>query len=552
MNPLNTKRGRTVLSLNAILLVAVLTHSAAMGADEWTSFRNGGHSQAISKLPTTWSPDRGIAWQHELVGYGQSAPVILNGNVIVCSVAGPMCEQLVVQCFDLSSGDELWKYERESSNGHPSNYMNSRAAPTPLVDQDAVYAFFESGDLVCLNHQGKLLWHRNEAESFGKFENNHGIGSSPAMDERNLYLLIEHDGPSSLTAINKKSGETVWRTERKSTKSWASPIVTRFPSGEQTIVVSSGGTVTGYSSSDGGQQWQIDGIEGNSIPSPTVVESYLLVGARLPEFASDGQVKANCCLDLSRMTDGEPKVLWRADKAICEYASPVALGGYAYFLNKANVLHCIDVSSGEVAYRKRLSLNCWATPIVADDAIFFFGKNGQTRIVRGGPEFVEIATNQLWSPDAPPAPENYVESAGSHGGHGHGGERHAGPSHGDTEHGRPGHKAEDHGVAGSHDAKPASPGGGMVERMLAGDANEDGTLEGDEIPAMFRPMISRIDSDGDGKINRQELEQMAKSFAERRKDAAASARDPIVYGVAAASGKIAVRTGTRLYVVDGK
>ena len=92
----------------------------------------------------------------------------------------------------------------------------------------------------------------------------------------------------------------------------------------------------------------------------------------------------------------------------------------------------------------------------------------------------------------------------------------------------------------------------MVARMLAGDANNDGILEGDEIPEMFRSMISRIDTDGDERIDQQELEKMAKSFAERRKNAAASARDPIVYGVAAASGKIVVRTGTRLYVIDGK
>lgn len=545
MNQLKPQSVKAIPSLTTLLLVAVLMHPVASVGDEWNSFRNGGDSKAMSALPTAWSPDHGIAWQHELVGYGQSAPVILDDKVIVSSVAGPMCEKLIVQCFDLSSGDALWQYERETTVGHPSNYMNARAAPTPLVDQDAAYAFFETGDFVCLDLQGKLLWHRNEAESFDKFGNNHGIGSSPAMDDQNLYLLVEHDGPSTLSAINKTSGETVWTTERKSTKSWASPIVAEVSGRENLVVVSSGGTVTGYSATDGTQEWQIDGIEGNSVPSPTPVGNLLLVGARLPEFSDDGQVQANCCLDLSQIVDGSPKVLWRADKAICEYASPVACDRYAYFLNKANVLHCIDSSSGQVAYRERLSLDCWATPVVANNAVYFFGKNGQTRIIRGGPEFADIAKNELWSPDAPPAPESYVESAGDHGGHGTG--SHAGQSHS-----KAGHSEAEHGKALSSDAKPPPPGSGMVARMIAGDANQDGILEGDEVPAMFRSMVSRIDIDGDGKINREELEAMAKSFAERRKNAASSARDPIVYGVAAANGKIAVRTGTRLYVIDGK
>jgi len=512
--------------------LVVFPDSTEVAADGWTSFRNGGDSRTASVLPTEWAEDLGIAWQHELTGYGQSAPVILNGQVFVTSVDGPMCEKLVLQCFDLSTGHSVWKYERPTSAGHPSNYTNARAAPTPLVDKGAVYAFFETGDFVCVNHQGQLLWHRNEAKAFEKFGNNHGLGSSPAMDEHNLYLLTEHDGPSFLSAINKQSGETAWQAKRASSKSWASPIVAQAADGDNCIIVSSGGTVTAYSPNDGKQAWQIEGIEGNSVPSPTTADRFLLVGARLPEFATDGEVQANCCLDLSQITDGKPKIVWRADKAICDYASPVTCDGYAYFLSKANVLHCVDVASGEVAYRKRLSLDCWATPIVSDNAIYFFGKNGQTRIVRGGPEFTEIASNTLWNPDTPPAPERYVESASRHGGgHGHGSSRAGGGQHG-----------------GGH----TGSGGGMVARMLAGDTNKDGVLEGEEIAASFRPMVPRIDTDGDGKLNQKELEAMAKSFAERRRNSAASARDPIVYGVAAASGKIAVRTGTRLYVIDGK
>ena len=81
-------------------------------------------------------------------------------------------------------------------------------------------------------------------------------------------------------------------------------------------------------------------------------------------------------------------------------------------------------------------------------------------------------------------------------------------------------------------------------------ANVDGILEGNEIPGMLRGMLTRVDTDANGKLSTEEIEAMAKSFAERRKNASASARDPIVYGVAAADGHIAIRTGTRLYVVS--
>ena len=149
-----------------------------------------------------------------------------------------------------------------------------------------------------------------------------------------------------LSAINKKSGETVWRTKRTSTKSWSSPIVAQVSDRDNCVVVSSGGTVTAYSSADGSQEWQIDGIEGNSVPSPTTAGRFLLVGARLPEFATDGQVQANCCLDLSTIIDGKPLVIWRADKAICDYASPVTSNGYAYVAGfGSDSLAIIDVGT---------------------------------------------------------------------------------------------------------------------------------------------------------------------------------------------------------------
>lgn len=547
MSPFQTRFTFVAVAMTLVAFAAQSPETRA--GDSWVSFRNGGLSRSSETLPLRWSPDNGIAWQTELSGYGQSAPVVHDDRIIVTAVVGSNSDQVSVQCYQLSSGKPLWNYQRESSVGHPSNYMNARGAPTPIVDENGVYAFFETGDFVGLDWNGELRWHRNEAEAFEKFDNNHGIGSSPAADDETLYLLIEHDGPSSLVAINKANGTTRWSTERQSTKSWASPI-TASVDGEVQVIVSSGGTVTGYRASDGRQIWSVDGIDGNSVPSPVVDNGRLLVAARLPEFASDGDVRANCCLDLSKMVDGRPSVLWRADKAICEYASPVVVGDHAYFINKANVLHCIDVATGEVAYRERLSLDCWATPIVSGDLIYFFAKNGQAKIVRSGPTYEEVAVNNLWNPSDPPAPLEYVESTGEGNGHGSHGGGHGGQAGHGGDGGHGSHRGHGDAKESAGDTPDASPAGGMMARMMSGDANGDGILEGEEIPAMIRGMVARVDTDGDKKLSRAEIEAMAKSFAERRKDSAASARDPIVYGVAAADGRIVIRSGTRLYVVS--
>ncbi len=508
--------------------VAVVTHCIVGAAcsspalAEWASFRNGGDSHVSETLPTTWSSTSGIAWQTETQGYGQSSPVIHDGAIFTTSVIGPMCETCLIECHDLKTGTLRWSYEYDSAHPHPSNYMNARAAPTPVVDRHGVYAFFETGDFLAVDLQGKKLWTRDETVKTGKFDNSHGVGSSLAQSEKHVFLNLEHGGPSFLMAIEKTSGETTWSVDRPSSKSWSSPIVAEV-NGQPQVIVSSGGTVTGYDAGSGQSLWMIDGIEGNSVPSPTISGNYLVVGARLPEFAEDGSMQSNCCLDLSQISDRKPRVVWRADKAICEYASPVIVDGFAYFLSKANVLHCLDIETGEIAYRERLDGDCWATPIVSEGRLYFFCKNGQCHVVAAGSKHESLATNSLWNPDAPPTPETYTENAGdSHASHG------GGSSPGGT---------------------GGGAGGGIAAGLKAGDTNGDGVLEGNEIPERIRPMLARVDTNGDSKLDTEEIDVMAASFAERRKNSASTSRDPIVYGVAASDGRIVVRTGTRLFAI---
>ncbi|WP_246112603.1 outer membrane protein assembly factor BamB family protein [Allorhodopirellula solitaria] len=538
---INRNRTRDWIAGVACSIATTVVATPSQG--DWTAFRNGGSSHVEDSLSTQWSAERGIAWQTELQGYGQSAPIIYEGKIYTTSVVGPMCQACAVECRDLQTGALVWSYRHDSTHEHPSNYMNARAAPTPVVDRNGVYAFFETGDLLALDHQGQQKWVRDETKATGELDNSHGIGSSLAQNATHVFVNLEHGGPSFLTAIDKTTGQSTWTADRPSSKSWSSPIVADV-NGQQQVIISSGGTVTSYDAAAGEQLWQLDGIEGNSVPSPTVSGQYLVVGARLPEFASAGSVQANCCLDLSEVSDGQPRVVWRADKAICEYASPVVAAGCAYFLNKANVLHCLDLETGDVLYRKRLGGDCWATPIVSDGRLYFFCKNGECKVVGVGPEFQELASNSLWDRDAPPIPETYVESSAASN-HSHG--QHSHSEHGG---GHPGGDAGGHPGGNADSSSSQGPGGGMAARLKAGDRNGDDVLEGDEIPEMFRGMIARIDTDGDGRLSAPEIDAMAASFAERRKDAAASSRDPIVYGVAASDGHIVVRTGTRLFAIS--
>lgn len=533
-----------------------LANGIALSADDgeranWTSFRNGGASLASGKMPVTWSTESGILWQKETDGYGQSSPVVFDSRIYLTSVIGPMKDECAVTSYDLLTGEELWSYKLDASAKAASNYSASRAAPTPVVDENAVYAFFESGDLLAIDHAGQLLWSRSLSKDYGKFENNHGLGSSPTQTKDLVILNVEHKGPSYLIAVRKSTGETAWKSERPSGSSWTSPIIVSCD-GLEHVVVSSGGAVTGYDPTDGHEIWTVGGLAGNSVPSPTAIGPYLFVGARIPEFGSTQEAaQSNLCLRLD-VEQGKHEVVWRASKAVCDYASPVVDGDCAYYLNNVGVLHCINSITGETHYTERLGATCWATPIVSGDNLFFFGKDGTTQVIQSGSKFTKVSTNLLWDPRHPPIPEQYQEHRG---GEGH---DEVGGSEQQTTRSQSGPVAEQNSAADKAEttaanvsARRSGRGGGMVATLLKSDANGDGRIDASELPSEFREMLPRVDLNKDDTIDSDELKAMEESFRKRREGSRESARDPIVYGVAAADGVFVIRTGTRIYCVRG-
>lgn len=505
-----------------LFLIPPLSH---VDAGDWTSFRNGGVSKVAEPkvgYATNWSPKSGILWQTEISGYGQSTPIIWGDRIYLSSVIGNMKDECILDCFDLKTGNQLWQHKINAGEKAPSNYRVARAAPTPLVDDLGVYALYESGDLFALNHSKEKLWQRNLSHEYGKFKNHHGLGSSPAQSKELLFLNIEHSGPSYLIAIEKKTGTTKWKVDRPSGMSWTSPIVISNDVDQiEAVIVSSNGRVDAYDSRNGKLLWGLGDLGGNSVPSPTYADGLLFIGARIPQFGTQSAgSRSNLCPKLDHIHE-KPGIVWRAQKAVTDYTSPVVAGECVYLINKVGVLYCLDVKTGKQHYARRLKEPCWATPVVAGSLIYLFGKNGGTLILESGPQYKEIAFNRLWDEKKPPAPENYVEytSAKSTHKNNHGQQRR---------------------------------GGGIGAMLLQNDKNKDGQISKEELPEQFKAMMVRVDRNQDLVIDKEEIAWMEKTFRAERANSRSQARDPIVYGVAAASGSIIVRTGTRLYCLDNK
>jgi outer membrane protein assembly factor BamB len=380
------------------VVIACLSVATPPGSDVWPGFRGDGSSRTAARnLPVTWSPTENLAWRVGTPGYGQSAPVVWKGRVYLTAVEGDQKETLHVLCLDAADGRTLWRKTFPASQKGKNNPTTSRAAPTPVADAAGVYAFFESGDLFALTHDGRERWRRSLSKKFGEFKNTHGLAASPAQTDRAVLVLVDHQGPSYLLVVNKADGEDVWKADRPARTSWTSPVVAAA-GGDPVVVVSSGGAVTGYDGHGGRTLWEVDGLTGNTMPSAVVSGDRVVVGAtesaRKPD--REASARSNCCLKLTAGGRGY-EVAWRAKKVLAGTASPLVHAGHVYLVDKAGIVHCLDLNTGEVRYSERLANPVWATPVGAGAHVYFFGKDGVTTVVKAGPAFEPVATNRLWT-----------------------------------------------------------------------------------------------------------------------------------------------------------
>lgn len=379
-----------------VLGIALVSPASA----DWPAFLGGSERESVGEeFPLEWSSASGVAWTVDLPGHGQSSPVQVGKQVYVTAIDGPNKETNIVLAFDLQSGEQLWSHRGESRLPVKNDVYTSRAAPTPVADEAGVYAFFESGNLVALDPKGEVRWQRSLIDDYGKFVGRFGLGGSPAQLDDRLFVLADNDGPSYLLAIDKKSGETIWKTDRTSRTAWSSPMVLRVGDRHQ-VIVSAAGSVDGYDAESGDRLWTYADVGGNTVASPLPFgDSMFLVGAspgRSGENA-EGAKQSNMAMKVIKTADGhDVDVVWRNEQATSSFGSPIEHDGFAYFTNRAGVLFCIDAAMGKTAYTARVGDSNWATPIGVGKNVYLFCKGGSTVVMASGGTEKKLAENRLW------------------------------------------------------------------------------------------------------------------------------------------------------------
>src|SRR5262249_48938135 len=130
--------------------------------------------------------------------------------------------------IDRESGKVVWSSEVGQAGGN--------LGCTPTVDGERIYALGQAGDLVCINKDGKNVWHRHLVNDFGGEFGGWHYCESPLVDGDRV-VVTPGGKDATIVALNKMTGETLWKC----------PIPTReTQAGYSSVVVAEVGGVRHY------------------------------------------------------------------------------------------------------------------------------------------------------------------------------------------------------------------------------------------------------------------------------------------------------------------
>ncbi len=402
-----------------------LAGSSAFADSNWPQFR-GVDSRGVSHekgLPDKWSTSENVVWSTEVPGLGWSSPVVWGDKVFLTTSIKkgerefpkkglyfggnrPKTEKehnWMVYCLSADSGKVIWKKSvGESVPYAPIHLKNTYASETPVTDGERVYAYFGNLGLFVYTMDGEFVWKK----SWKPVNMRLGWGSaaSPVLHEDRLYIVNDNDDQSFLLALDKKTGEKIWRVDRDEKTNWATPFI--WKNEKRTEIVTPGSDKVRSYDLNGKLLWELQGMSTITIATPFESDGLLYicsgyVGDKLrPVYAIRPGASGDISLEKGKTSN--EFIVWSHSRAAPYNPTPILYKGYYYVLFDRGFFSCHDAKTGAQVYKVRIAGDIagaaggfTTSPWAYDDKIFCLNENGDTFVIQAGPEHKILGVNQL-------------------------------------------------------------------------------------------------------------------------------------------------------------
>jgi outer membrane protein assembly factor BamB len=400
----------------ALALIGATVHGVETDAERYWPQWRGPHATGVSPHatpPIAWSETKNIRWKIEVPGRGSASPVIWGDRVFVLTampagistgeshkprggVEPRTAHVFKVLAINRADGKVAWEKTAKEEVPHEASHADNGtwASSSAVTDGQHILASFESRGLYCYDMNGGLVWQKDLGDK--KMRNEFGEGSTPALHGNTLVVVWDHyvPGASFVVALDKRSGQELWRVKRDEIDTWATPLIVDHE-GRAQVIVSGMNRLRSYDLRTGDVVWETAGLTMNAIPSPVAANGMV--------FATSGfrgnSLKAIRLAGAKGDITGTPNIVWTLDRDTPYVPSPLLYDNVLYILKTNNgLLSAFDAKTGKPHYQlQRLDKapNVFASPIGAAGRVYIAGRDGTTVVLRHGPTFEVLAENTL-------------------------------------------------------------------------------------------------------------------------------------------------------------
>lgn len=389
-----------------LTLAVLLGISGLANASQWPTWRGPTADGIVpaGSYPTSWTNEKNIAWKTALPSGGNSTPIVWNQRVFLTSSSEKGAKRALM-CFDRTDGKLLWQNVMTYDEKEPTHDTNPYCSASPVTDGERIICSFGSAGIAAFDFEGKILWHRKD---LGPLNHIWGNATSPILLDDHV---IQYWGPGvtcALLALNKKTGETVWKhdlpegcakTPDQFFGSWSTPAVREF-SGEdgkpqRELILGLPKKVVALNPETRQVNWFCEGLGPLVYTNPIIGKdaAAVLSGYQGPalavKFGGHGDVTAS-------------HRLWQiTDKKFLpqRVGSAVLQGNFFYILNDSGTVQCTDILTGKDDWNEALTKSAWSSASIADGKLYVIDQRGETLVMDAAPQFKLISRNALNEPN---------------------------------------------------------------------------------------------------------------------------------------------------------
>jgi len=373
------------------------------------------------KPPIDWDPTTGrnIVWSVELGNEVYGSPVVAGDVVYVGTdntrQMNPVFKQDagVLMAFRVTDGaflrqDVAPRVERRGLR----DFLLPSTTSVPYVEGDRLYYVTAECQLRCLDTKGfGVIW-QLDMPALGVFP--HEACNSEVLSLGDLLLVGTSNGqneghtrvPSprapSLIAVNKHSGELVWRAIGAGDKvlhgAWSSPVAANVNGRMQVLFGGGDGWLRAYDAASGQELWRFDGNpkDARFLPRAGIVSRSPIIAS--PVFA-DGRVfiamgqspgHGNApsfihAIDPNGLGDvTKSGLVWTSREVGRVVATPIVKDGLLYVGDVGGTIHCLDAATGEHLWKHETNDAIWGCFLLAGDRLYVGNAEGLMTVLRAG------------------------------------------------------------------------------------------------------------------------------------------------------------------------